>query len=215
MSELNGKLVLGLETGIDGGSLAILENGKLVDLASGTDKISKSEDLLLLLEALLKKNCLTKRDIGLLAISDAPGSITGIRIGLAIGKGLGNALSVPWRKISILDAMASISGLEGHVISALSTKKKGIYYSEYFIRDGVHQKKHNMINQTEFFEFTGKLKNLESTNVFVIANEELKSDLQKYFAKEDFGEQRRIHSTNSNLAEILGRAATIGMGLIT
>jgi tRNA threonylcarbamoyladenosine biosynthesis protein TsaB len=139
MSKSSKNIIIGLETGLDGGGISILDNENTVDSVCGSGNISKSEDLLSLLEGLLEKNAIKKREIGLIAVSDGPGSLTGIRIGLALAKGLGDALSVPVRYISILDAMAALTPLaksEGTVLSVLSTMKNGNYLKEYSFRDG-------------------------------------------------------------------------------
>src|SRR5215213_1433064 len=159
MYESAGKLILGLESGIDGGSLSILENGKQIAFASGSGNVSKSEDLLFLLETLMVKNSVKKTDIGLIAGSDAPGSLTGLRIGLAIAKGLGDALGAKVKKISILDAMAVLAETEGAVITALLTNRNVIYCREYELSEGKLQSKSEVFCKLEYEEFAETLKN--------------------------------------------------------
>ena len=62
-------LILSFETGLDGGTVSILENGEQIDYAKGSEKVSKSEDLLLLLGELLEKNQIRKRAINAQVIS--------------------------------------------------------------------------------------------------------------------------------------------------
>ena len=47
----------------------------------------------------------TARDIGLIVLTNGPGSFTGIRIGLAMGRGLALALNVPLAACSTFDAV--------------------------------------------------------------------------------------------------------------
>ncbi len=129
------RYVLGLETGIDGGSVSILDGGVLIDSVEGSGDISKSEDLLSMLDGLLRKHGLEKKGLGQIVISDEPGSLTGIRIGLATAKGLSDALDVPVWKISILEALAKSAGSAGRVLSAIVDRKNTIYFREYFMDD--------------------------------------------------------------------------------
>lgn len=120
-----------METGIDGGSLSIHEGDRTVDSVNGSGNISKSEDLLFLLDGLLKKNGLSKSEIGSIVISDEPGSLTGLRIGLATARGLSAALSVPFRKVSVLAAMASSIADGRRVLAAIVTQGKIVHFREY------------------------------------------------------------------------------------
>jgi tRNA threonylcarbamoyladenosine biosynthesis protein TsaB len=201
------KLILGLETGIDGGSLSILENGKQIAFASGSGNVSKSEDLLLLLETLLEKNSVKKADIKFIAVSDAPGSLTGVRIGLAIAKGLGDALGAEVKKISILDAMAALSETEGSVISALVTNRNVIYCREYKLLEGTLQIKGEIVDKLEYAEFVDTLKNFEA-DVTVVVNEELKSKLEDSLVLGQMVQRCHVQTLEDNLAAILGKAIT-------
>jgi tRNA threonylcarbamoyladenosine biosynthesis protein TsaB len=207
-----GKLVIGLETGINGGGVSILENDRQIDFADGSGNVSKSEDLLSLLESLFEKNNFRKSDIGLIAVSDEPGSLTGIRIGLAIAKGLGDALSVPVRRISVLDAMAEMSSKEGIIISALSTNRNGIYFREYLFQGNELRKKRDIKKSSDSAEFAGILKNFKKEDFTVVSNEGSKEALisrpEGFLEQEDFAPQGRFYFLNQNLAEILARAAT-------
>ncbi len=210
MSKPCEKLILGLETGLDGGSVSILRNGKQIDFAVGEGNVSKSEDLLLLIESLLKKNGINKREIGLIAVSTSPGSLTGIRIGLALAKGLGDSLSADVRRCSILEALASLVNVEGRIVSAIHTKKGNIYFSEY-------QKSGNQyFNKSEFLhqksnsdEMIDELRRLKNQNVSVVLNEELKIVLSDLLENEFLcGREKPVHTIKGNFAEILGLSAT-------
>lgn len=68
-----------------------------------TDKItedsqSKSQNTLILIDKILKRNKLTPRDIDEISVNVGPGSFTGTRVGVAIANTLGFALGVKVNK---------------------------------------------------------------------------------------------------------------------
>jgi tRNA threonylcarbamoyl adenosine modification protein YeaZ len=98
-------ITLALETGVGGGSLSIFKNQILIDSYVGELNISRSEELLEYIITLLEKNGIKKRDISLLAVSNGPGSYTGLRIGFGVIYGLEDGLNVACQGVSVLQAM--------------------------------------------------------------------------------------------------------------
>jgi tRNA A37 threonylcarbamoyladenosine modification protein TsaB len=105
MDKLKGKYILALETAIDGGSISILSDNNEIDFVKGNQNLSKSEDLLTLLDDLLSRNNILKSQIGLVTISIGAGSLTGLRIGKAIALGISNSLNISLLEISLFDAL--------------------------------------------------------------------------------------------------------------
>lgn len=205
MDNLHGKIILALETALDGGSVSILKRGKQIAWANGAGELSKSEDILLLIENLLKKNGIDKREIGLIAVSDGPGSLTGLRIGLAIARGVGDSLSVKVYKMSVLEAMTYRINLEGRVLSALYTKRSGVFYREFLIKDGQCAAFGEIAQTSKLAEFVDKLERLKEENVAVILDE----SLQQLIGNEGvFFKDVNFPPVKGNMAEIIGLAVT-------
>jgi len=200
------KIFLALETALDGGSVSILKRGKQIDWAVGAGELSKSEDVLPLIENLLKKNGIDKREIGLIAVSDGPGSLTGLRIGLAIALGLGDSLSVKVYKMSVLEAMTyriNLEGLEGRGLSALCSKRSGVFYREFLIKDGQCAAFGEIAQTSKLSEFVDKLESLKEENVAVILDE----SLQQLIVNEGaFFKGVSFFPVKGNMAEIIGMA---------
>ena len=208
------KILLGLETGIDGGSISVFEEGILIDSVNGTGNISKSEDILLLLDILFEKNSLSKSDIGLINISQEPGSLTGLRIGLATAKGLSDALSIPVLKVSLLEKMAATSGFLGRVLSAIITQKDVVYFREFFLQmDGLQYSEENL-KKADLFEFSALVKGLcsKSEETYFIFNGELagRSAMQEETA--ELKKNNRIVIINEPLSDIFGLNPTSASG---
>lgn len=87
--------VLGLETAGEQGCVGVLEDDRPLCELVFEATMAHGEKLLPAIEAALKLSGISKRDLELIAVSRGPGSFTGLRIGLAIAKGLARALGIP------------------------------------------------------------------------------------------------------------------------
>ena len=102
---------MALETGIGGGSVSLNTNGTELAFWTGTAAVSKAEDLLQNIRTLLNKVNLKDFRLGLIIVSEDPGSTTGIKIGAATAKGLARAFNCPVLKVNggqkVLDSLPS------------------------------------------------------------------------------------------------------------
>ena len=87
--------VLGLETASEQGCVGVLEDDRPLCELVFEATMAHGEKLLPAIEAALKLSKVSKRELDLIAVSRGPGSFTGLRIGLAIAKGLARALGIP------------------------------------------------------------------------------------------------------------------------
>ena len=100
--------ILAIECSAGPASVAITENGKVLASDFKNLKLTHSETLLPMVESVLKNAQLTLRDIDAFAVSAGPGSFTGIRIGIALVKGLATPQKKPVAAVSTLYAMAQL-----------------------------------------------------------------------------------------------------------
>jgi tRNA threonylcarbamoyladenosine biosynthesis protein TsaB len=127
-------LVLGIDTSNKNGSIALVECDPsssrtlaVAPLEGGTF----SAQLIPQISRLLESHGLRKQDIGALAVASGPGSFTGLRVGLAAAKGLGEILQKPIASVSRLEAIALAAGRSGRVVAALDAGRGEIYCGEY------------------------------------------------------------------------------------
>jgi len=99
------KIVLSIETAIEGGSISIMEGEEEIDFWKGVKEGLKAENFLDEISRVLDKNKIEKKYIKFITVSTGPGSFTGIKIGLATAMGLGTALNCEVIKVSLLDAI--------------------------------------------------------------------------------------------------------------
>lgn len=123
------------------GSCAVLEDEKLLSLFTVNNGNTHSETLLPMIEASLKLLGLNADDIDLFALSEGPGSFTGVRIGAATIKGLAFGKDKPCVGVSTLEALAeNLSSFNGIVCPAMNARRNQVYNALFRSKDGKLQR---------------------------------------------------------------------------
>jgi tRNA threonylcarbamoyladenosine biosynthesis protein TsaB len=112
-------LILAFDTATDRATSALVDDGELLG-----ERVSRASTLLADVDALVRQAGAHPRDITGLAVGIGPGSFTGIRIGLAVARGLALALDVPAGGVSTLDALAA--GAPG-AIAVIDAKRREVF----------------------------------------------------------------------------------------
>jgi tRNA threonylcarbamoyladenosine biosynthesis protein TsaB len=131
-------IILGMDTAIRTASAALIQSGKLLaeeiydragDNASDVNGLGNhSEVVLPLIESLFQKAQITIQQLSGIAVSIGPGSFTGLRIGLAIAKGIAYDSELPLVGISTLHANAArVNHFDGIIGSVLDARKSELY----------------------------------------------------------------------------------------
>ena len=109
-------------------SVALCEDKKLIALYTVNNGNTHSETLLPMVESILKEAKLTPTDIDLFAVSNGPGSFTGVRIGCATIKGLAFSRNVPCVGVSTLEALAyNLKGADGIICPVMNARRNQVY----------------------------------------------------------------------------------------
>ena len=102
--------ILNIETATKNCSVALAKNGETILCKEIAEQgFSHAEKLHLFIEEIIKEAGITFSDLNAVAVSQGPGSYTGLRIGVSAAKGLCYALNKPLIAISTLQVMASAS----------------------------------------------------------------------------------------------------------
>ncbi len=80
--------ILGVESSAKSMSAAVLEDGKVVSEDFLNTGLTHSQTLMLAVDNVLKKSKFSINDMDFLAVSEGPGSFTGVRIGVSAIKGM-------------------------------------------------------------------------------------------------------------------------------
>ena len=99
-------IILALDTTTRGGSVAVMDDDRVLALLAGDQSRTHGERLPGELARALEQGGTARDRIDLLAVATGPGAFTGLRIGLAAIQGLAMTLDKPVIGVSALDALA-------------------------------------------------------------------------------------------------------------
>lgn len=120
--------ILALDSTAKTSSVAVLENDELLGLFSANIKNNHSETLLPMVKSLLDSLKLTNEDIDAYAVSEGPGSFTGVRIGVATIKGLAFGRQKPCVGVSTIEALyENLSDYDGVVCPIMNARRGQVY----------------------------------------------------------------------------------------
>jgi tRNA threonylcarbamoyladenosine biosynthesis protein TsaB len=101
--------------------------------------------------ALLDKQGLSKADIDAFIVVSGPGSFTGLRVGLAAIKALGEILKKPIVAVSLLEVVALAGKTEGKVDAVLDAGRGDAYFGAYEIASAsVRVLQERLLSKEEF-----------------------------------------------------------------
>ena len=130
--------ILAIETTGLKASVAIIDENMRVWKAESDRKLSHLQNLIPLIGDLLEKSKLTLDDITHIAVSEGPGSFTGIRIGIATGKALAQALKLPMISVPTLKSFAwNVPDFDGLICPIFDARRDQVYAGAYFWQEGI------------------------------------------------------------------------------
>lgn len=124
--------ILGIETSMYAGSIAVSEDDKVLGEYYFNTGPSHSEKLLPSIDWLLKELSIDKNELGGIVVSLGPGSFTSLRIGLASAKGLSYALGIPIAGVSTLELMANNLPFTPFKVCPVIDAKRGEVFAAFF-----------------------------------------------------------------------------------
>ncbi|MBV5316917.1 MAG: tRNA (adenosine(37)-N6)-threonylcarbamoyltransferase complex dimerization subunit type 1 TsaB [Desulfobulbaceae bacterium] len=133
-------LILAIETATGCGSVSLTagdsRNGKVLAEYTLQPETTHSRRLLGLVEAMMVAAGTNWTDLDGVAVSQGPGSFTGLRIGMAAAKGIAMAAGVPLIGVSTLDGLAAqVPALDLPVCCLLDARKQQVYAAFYRYSD--------------------------------------------------------------------------------
>ena len=137
-------IILNIETATKNCSVALAKEGKTIAWKEIAEQnFSHAEKLHVFIEELLAENNLQFSDLNAIAVSQGPGSYTGLRIGVSSAKGFCYALNIPMIAIDTLQLLAKqIQIEEGIIIPMIDARRLEVFSAFY-------DKNHNQIRNTQ------------------------------------------------------------------
>lgn len=127
--------ILAVDSATPVAGVALLHDGIIIKEEFSNFKKNHSEILMPMIDRVLHESGCTLDDVNALAVTTGPGSFTGLRIGLALVKGLALAASIPVVGLNTLEVMAhNIYNTEAVVCPLLNARKGEVYCGFYEVR---------------------------------------------------------------------------------
>ncbi|WP_438966862.1 tRNA (adenosine(37)-N6)-threonylcarbamoyltransferase complex dimerization subunit type 1 TsaB [Flavobacterium sp.] len=122
-------LILNIETATKNCSVSLALNGITLSFRELAEQnFSHAEKLHVFIEELLAENNQTFTDLNAVAVSQGPGSYTGLRIGVSSAKGFCYALNIPLIALDTLEVLSrKISVDKGIIIPMIDARRMEVY----------------------------------------------------------------------------------------
>lgn len=141
--------ILAFDVSITGCAVGCLDSttGQWTYRHESTDR-GQAEILIPMIESVVQEAGITMKDIGCIAVTQGPGSFTGVRIGLATARTLGLALNIPVCGLSTLELLRMEYGNDALLL--IDTKR-----SDYYGQTGIEPSR--IWSPDEVAAFTGTI----------------------------------------------------------
>lgn len=129
--------ILAIEASSLVASVAILTDDIITAEYTVNHKKTHSQTLLPMIDEVCKMAEVEPESFDAIAVSGGPGSFTGLRIGSATAKGLGQALGIPIIHVPTLDAMAyNMYGTDMLICPIMDARRSQVYTGIYSFEEG-------------------------------------------------------------------------------
>lgn len=149
--------ILNIETATKNCSVSVAKNGVTIACIEIAETgYSHAERLHVFIEEILKVSEITFKDLSAIAVSQGPGSYTGLRIGISAAKGLCFALDILLISIDTLQVLANCVSVEkGFVIPMIDARRMEVYSAIFDSKQHkIRETEAEIINENSFSEIS-------------------------------------------------------------
>lgn len=159
--------ILAIEASSLVASVAIITDDIITAEYTMNHKITHSQTLMPIIDEIVTRTETDLKELDAIAVSGGPGSFTGLRIGSATGKGLGQALNIPLIHVPTLDSMAyNAYGYDGIICPVMDARRSQVYTGIYSFEDEEF-KIHLASSAIAIEELIGNLNNMHRKVMFI------------------------------------------------
>lgn len=128
-SKIKVSYILNIETATKNCSVALAKEGKTIHSKEIAEEgYSHAERLHVFIEEIINEAGISLNDLSAVAVSQGPGSYTGLRIGVSAAKGLCYALSIPLIAVDTLKVLASqVCVTSGLIVPMIDARRMEVY----------------------------------------------------------------------------------------
>lgn len=125
--------ILAIDSTANTSTVALLDGERLLSLFTANTKNTHSETLLPMVKSVLENLNLSVDDIDAFAVSEGPGSFTGVRIGVATVKGLAFGKEKKCIGVSTIEALSeNLEGFDGIVCPIMNARRGQVYTGAFY-----------------------------------------------------------------------------------
>jgi tRNA threonylcarbamoyladenosine biosynthesis protein TsaB len=129
--------ILALDSSAKVATVALCEDNKPISHIFLNTTLTHSQTLLVMIDQMIKNANWQQDDIELFAVSNGPGSFTGVRIGVSLIKGMAFETKIPCVGISTLLGLAyNLIGFDGIFCPVMDARNNQVYNSLFCSKDG-------------------------------------------------------------------------------
>ena len=130
-------MLLAIDSSSSTASAALLRDGVLLAEAFNNNGLTHSRTLAPMINSLLQNAGVSPGEISRVAVTNGPGSFTGLRIGISTALGFSGALGIPCSGVSTLMAAAfGAIDFEGTVCAAMDARRNQFYFASFYCENG-------------------------------------------------------------------------------
>lgn len=123
---------LGIDTSHTPLAVAVVKDGQVLAEYKSSVKVTHSIGTMPAIEELLKKANIQPNELDAIAVAKGPGSYTGVRIGVTIGKTLAWTLNIPIYSVSSLQVLAgNVPYFQGAVCAIMDARRGNVFAGIY------------------------------------------------------------------------------------
>ncbi len=133
--------ILGVDSTATAASAAVYFDGKLLAVNFSNTGLTHSQTLLPMIDSVLKTSGVDIKDIDYFAVTNGPGSFTGVRIGVATIKGLSQPLGKKCVAVSTPEAIAKPLENSGvYAVAVMDARCNQVYTAQFDCTNGFVRK---------------------------------------------------------------------------
>ena len=130
-------LLLTFETSAKAASVALFDGSKLLGESYQNTGLTHSQTLMVMAQDLLAQCGYNAQQLQAIAVAAGPGSVTGVRIGVAAAKGIAWGGQLPCYGVSTLESMAKgLGAFSGTICAVMDARRSQVYNALFQAENG-------------------------------------------------------------------------------
>ena len=130
-------LLLNIDTATENASVSLTNNGIVLAFAESTEQKNHASFVQIAIEKIIADTQITFNQINAIAVTNGPGSYTGLRVGVVIAKMFGWNNNIPVFTVSSLGMMASNKNENGLYLAEIDARRGNSFLGLYKVEEGI------------------------------------------------------------------------------